>query len=144
MESFHVICVSVSVSEKRRCFVCCINIDLFLIMEMFYSFERFFTLFDLPLYSFPSVGVNRSGVCVCVCVCVCVREHVCMRVYACVCVCVREQLCMHVCVCVCVCMCVCVRERVCMRVCVCVCVCVCVNILDRDNSSQFCHYYPRV
>ena len=26
----------------------------------FYSFERFFTLFDLPLYSFPSVGVNRS------------------------------------------------------------------------------------
>ena len=55
------ICVSVSVSEKRRCFVCCINIDLFLIMEMFYSFEKFFTLFDLPLYSFPSVGVNRSA-----------------------------------------------------------------------------------
>ena len=28
---------------------------------MFYSFERCFTLFGLPLYSFPSVGVNRSG-----------------------------------------------------------------------------------
>ena len=74
------ICVSVSVSEKRCCFVCCIyisNIDLFLIMEMFYSFERFFTLFDLPLYSFPSVGVNRSAVCVyvCVCVCVCVQSQ---------------------------------------------------------------------
>ena len=69
--------ICISVSEKRHCFVCCINIDLFLIMEMFYSFERIFTLFDLPLYSFPSVGVNRSGMCaqgcVCVCVCVCSR-----------------------------------------------------------------------
>ena len=27
---------------------------------MFYSFEKCFTLFGLPLYSFPSVGVNRS------------------------------------------------------------------------------------
>ena len=52
------VCVNVSVSEKRRCFV---SIYRFLIMEKFYSFERCFTLFDLPLYSFPSVGVNRSG-----------------------------------------------------------------------------------
>ena len=55
------ICVNISVSEKRRCFVC---IYTFLIVEMFYSFESCFTLFDLPLYSFPSIGVNRSGVCV--------------------------------------------------------------------------------
>ena len=34
----------------------------FLIVEMFYSFERCFTLFGLPLYSFPSVGVNRSDI----------------------------------------------------------------------------------
>ena len=57
------ICVSDSVSEKRRCFVCSYT---FLIVKMFYSFERSFTLSDLPFYSFPSVGVNRSGVCVCV------------------------------------------------------------------------------
>ena len=37
---------------------------MFLIVGMFYSFERCFTLFDLPLYSFPSVGVNRSGLAV--------------------------------------------------------------------------------
>ena len=43
--------------KKWGCFVC---IDTFLIVEMFYSFERCFTLFGLPLYSFPSVGVNRS------------------------------------------------------------------------------------
>ena len=53
------ICVNFRVSEKRRCFVC---IYIFLIVEMFYSFQRCFTLFDLPLYSFPSVGVNRSGI----------------------------------------------------------------------------------
>ena len=47
----------VSVREKRR-FV--IRIYIFLMVEMFYSFERCFTLFDLPLYSFTSVGVNRS------------------------------------------------------------------------------------
>ena len=29
-------------------------------MELFHSFERCFTLFGLPLYSFPPVGVNRS------------------------------------------------------------------------------------
>ena len=34
--------------------------DIFLMAEMFYSFEWCFTLFDLPLYSFTSVGVNRS------------------------------------------------------------------------------------
>ena len=36
---------------------------MFLMVEMFYSFERCFTLFDLPLYSFTSVGVNRSVIC---------------------------------------------------------------------------------
>ena len=51
------ICVSDSVSEKRRCFVCSYT---FLIVKMFYSCESCFTLSDLPFYSFPSVGVNRS------------------------------------------------------------------------------------
>ena len=47
-----------SVREKRRCVI---RIYIFLMVEMFYSFERCFTLFDLPFYSFTSVGVNRSG-----------------------------------------------------------------------------------
>ena len=48
----------VSVREKRRCII---RIYIFLMVEMFYSFESCFTLFDLPLYSFTSVGVNRSA-----------------------------------------------------------------------------------
>ena len=49
--------ICVSVHEKRRCVK---RIYIFLMAEMFYSFEWCFTLFDLPLYSFTSVGVNRS------------------------------------------------------------------------------------
>ena len=49
--------ICVSVREKRRCVI---RIYIFLMVEMFYSFERCFTLFDVPLYSFTSVGVNRS------------------------------------------------------------------------------------
>ena len=48
--------ICVSIREKRRV----IRIYIFVMVEMFYSFERCFTLFDLPLYSFTSVGVNRS------------------------------------------------------------------------------------
>ena len=51
------ICVSV---REKRC--CVIRIYIFLMVEMFYSFERCFTLFGLPLYSFTSVGVNRSAI----------------------------------------------------------------------------------
>ena len=51
------ICVSV---REKRC--CVIRIYILLMVEMFYSFERCFTLFGLPLYSFTSVGVNRSGI----------------------------------------------------------------------------------
>ena len=52
--------ICVSVRGKRRC---AIRINIFLMVEKFYSFERCFTLFDLPLYSFTSVslGVNRSA-----------------------------------------------------------------------------------
>ena len=49
--------ICVSVRERR----CVIRIYIFLMAKMFYSFERCFTLFDLPLYSFTSVGVNRSA-----------------------------------------------------------------------------------
>ena len=49
--------ICVSVGESRRCVI---RIYIFLMVEMFYSFESCFTLFDLPLYSFTSVGVNRS------------------------------------------------------------------------------------
>ena len=47
-----------SVREKRHCVI---RIYIFLMVEMFYSFERCFTLFDLPFYSFTSVEVNRSA-----------------------------------------------------------------------------------
>ena len=50
--------ICVSIREKRRCVV---RIYIFVMVEMFHSFERCFTLFDLPLYSFTSVGVNRSA-----------------------------------------------------------------------------------
>ena len=50
--------ICVSVREKRRCII---RIYIFLMVEMCYSFERCFTLFDLPLYFFTSVGVNRSA-----------------------------------------------------------------------------------
>ena len=56
------ICVSV---REKRC--CVIRIYVVLMVEMFYSFERCFTLFDLPLHSFTSVGVNRSGKVCCTC-----------------------------------------------------------------------------
>ena len=49
--------ICVSVGERRRCVI---RIYIILMVEMFYSFESCFTLFDLPLYSFTSVGVNRS------------------------------------------------------------------------------------
>ena len=55
VKTYNMTCVSVR--EKRHCVIC---IYIFLMVEMFYSFERCFTLFDLPLYSFTSVGVNRS------------------------------------------------------------------------------------
>ena len=51
------ICVIVSVSENRHC------LRLYLYIsdhENVLLFLELFTLFDLPLYSFPSVGVNRS------------------------------------------------------------------------------------
>ena len=51
--------ICVSVGESRRCII---RIYIFLMVEMFYSFESCFTLFDLPLYSFTSVGVNRSDI----------------------------------------------------------------------------------
>ena len=56
VKTYNMTCVSVR--EKRRCVIC---IYIFLMVEMFYSFERCFTLFDLPLYSFTSLGVNRSA-----------------------------------------------------------------------------------
>ena len=89
--------ICVSVRENRHCVI---HIYIFFMVEMFYSFERYFTLFDLPLYSFPSVGVNRSGVCLCVFTCVCVYVCVCVTMYVCVCNCMSMCLCVFTCVCV--------------------------------------------